>query len=250
MMLPSGTELALLQQMFHGPSLVGASSPVACPLLGRHPPRAELGDSRGSLGQGRPWQRPGLASRPPPAEGLGLGRTGAAARGCSGAGPRAGRYRPGRARYRKSSPRSGREPVPRRAGLARLPFPWPRRAGGAGHCPAPAAGRCCGSDPLLVGSVGGGAWLCPGATAPLGVFPGCSWRAAPCGQSAPRVIVPALRRALRVRPAASILCCLWGSGASAGIWLEVEEDRASNEAGKGRTCEFLLFSSCCWSCFM
>lgn len=178
-------ELASLLQMFHGPSFVGDARPIDSQLLGRHPPRAEFG-------VGRPWGMEALrAARPTPgpapAEALGLGRTGAAARGCSGAGPRAGRCRPGEARYRRSGRRSGGEPTPP-SGSVTAAVPMATADGRAG----PAMSRPCGLVLLRRGPFS--AWPCgrlivtivtlPRAAAALGVFPGCLRRAA-AGASAP-----------------------------------------------------------------
>lgn len=147
-------ELASLLQMFHGPSFVGDARPIASQLLGRHPPRAELGAGE-ALGHGgltappaqlpgpRPPKRWALAVPVPPPgaaveRGLGQGAAFPARSGTEGA---------------DEDPAGS---PPRQVARRRLPFPWPRRTGGRGRqCPAPAAWRCCGADPALPGPVDG-----------------------------------------------------------------------------------------------
>lgn len=148
------TELALLQVMFHGPSLAGAASPIACPQLGRHPPRAELGEGPGALGQGVPGQGgPGAGeasrpvppnSRPPPAQGLGLGRTGAAAG-------------PGRGQGTAASAEPGTE------GTAEGPAGSPSPPSGSGPLAVPmaTAGGAGNVPPLRPGVAAGRTLPCP-----------------------------------------------------------------------------------------
>lgn len=140
---------------------------------------------------------------------------------------------------------------PRRVARPRPPFPWPRRTGGAGNVPplrpAVAAARTLPCRALWTADrdYRDSSW---GSGGPLG-FPRllpafCCWCS--CSLLHP---ASAFGRALRFRPAASMLCRLLKSGAGAGMWLDFGEDRARVRPGKEERV-FLLFSSCCWSCFL